>query len=65
MIVTKIALTLGIICILVPFVVAPFDDDFKPNHNKTFRTLDWAVIYSAAFGAFCLVIALLAFIWGL
>lgn len=66
MIVTKIALTIGIICVLVPLVVAPFDEDFRPRPRwKTFRWFDWTIIGCATVGAFSLVIALLAFVWGL
>jgi hypothetical protein len=64
MIVTKIALTVGILAILAPFVAAPFHEDFKPTKFDTFGWFDWTIIVGAFVGAISLVLALLAFIWG-
>jgi hypothetical protein len=65
MIITKIALTVGILALLAPFAAAPFHEDFKPTKFDTFGWFDWTIIGGAFIGAISLVLALLAFIWGL
>jgi hypothetical protein len=65
MIVTKIALTVGILALLAPLIAAPFDDEFKPRGLAGMGWFDLTIIGCALVGGLSLVIALLAFIWGL
>jgi len=65
MIITKIALTVGILAILAPFVAAPFDAEFRLSNFSKFDWFDWTIIGGALVAAVSLVLALLAFIWGL
>jgi hypothetical protein len=64
MIVMKIALTVGILAFLAPFVAAPFDAEFRLSNFSKFDWFDWTIIGGAFVGAGSLVLALLAFIWG-
>jgi hypothetical protein len=65
MLVTKIAVTVGILAILVPFVVALFHEDFKLRNFDAYDWFEWTIMAGAFIAAASLVLALLAFVWGL
>jgi hypothetical protein len=64
MIVTKIAVTVGILALLAPFVAAPFHEDFKLRNFDAYDWFEWTIMAGALIASASLAAALLAFVWG-
>ena len=64
MLVTKIAVTVGILALLAPFVAAPFHEDFKLRNFDAYDWFEWTIMAGALIASASLAAALLAFVWG-